>query len=147
MRARAPSQQNHQQTKHCCVSRAKYTRNTRNTRNNNNKSVTYKSESPEHNPEQPGTTRNNRQMTKPLRQSMPETAAFIDSMREAFGAEMINAAIKAGIDGQPTFYASENGQEIGARAPYSAERAVKLSDTLVGPMKATARDSASRKGK
>jgi len=92
---------------------------------------------------QPGTLK----MTKPLRQSMPATAAFIDSMREAFGAEMINAAIKAGIDGQPTFYASENGQEIGTRAPYSAERAVKLSDTLVGPMNATARDSASRKGK
>jgi len=86
-------------------------------------------------------------MTKPLRHSMPETAAFIDAMRDAFGAEMINAAIKAGIDGQPTFWASENGQEIGTRAPYSAGKAIKLSDTLVGPMNATARDSASLKGK
>lgn len=72
-------------------------------------------------------------MTKPLRQSMPETAAFIDAFRDAFGPATINAAIKAGIDGQPTFYASENGQEIGTRAPYSAEKAVSLADTLVGP--------------
>lgn len=86
-------------------------------------------------------------MTKPLRQSMPETAAFIDAMRDAFGAEMINAAIKAGIDGQPTFYASENGQQIGTRAPYSTERAISLADTIVGSFKATARDSASGKGK
>lgn len=81
-------------------------------------------------------------MTKPLRQAMPETAAFIDAMRDAFGDEMINAAIRAGIDGQPTFYASENGQEIGTRAPYSAERTISLADTIVGSFKATARDSA-----
>lgn len=86
-------------------------------------------------------------MTKPLRQAMPETAAFIDAMRDAFGAEMINAAIKAGIDGQPTFHASENGQEIGTRAPYSAERSIRLSDTIVGCFKPTARDSANGKGK
>jgi hypothetical protein len=88
-----------------------------------------------------------RYMTKPLRQTMPETAAFIDAMRDAFGAEMINEAIRAGIDGQPTFYASENGQQIGTKAPRRAERTVRLSDTIVGPINATKRDSASRKGK
>ena len=86
-------------------------------------------------------------MTKPLRQSMPETTAFIDAMRDAFGPENINRSIKAGIEGQPTFYARENGQEIGTRAPQSDERTVKLSETLIGPMNATQRDSASRKGK
>ena len=77
-------------------------------------------------------------MTKPLRQAMPTTAAFIDAMREAFGAAAINCQIKAGIDGQPTFWAKENGQEIGTRAPHSAERAVALSDTIIGPLNATA---------
>lgn len=86
-------------------------------------------------------------MTKPLRHAMPETAAFIDAMRETFGADMINAAMKAGLDGQPTFWARENGTEIGTRAPYSAERAVKLSDIHVGPFNATAAHAASRKGK
>lgn len=57
-------------------------------------------------------------MTKPtgsLRESMPQTAAIIDELREAFGAPGINAAIKAGIDGRPTFYARENGLEIGSK--------------------------------
>jgi len=55
-------------------------------------------------------------MSRPgnLRREMPETAAFIDALREAFGAPQINAAIKAGIDGSGTFYASENGREIGS---------------------------------
>ncbi len=52
-------------------------------------------------------------MTKPLRESMPEVAAFIDEMREAFGAAEINASIKAGMAGQRTFYARENGLEVG----------------------------------
>ena len=49
-------------------------------------------------------------MTKPLRQTMPTVSAFIDEMRQVFGADDINASIRAGIDGQPTFYASENGR-------------------------------------
>jgi hypothetical protein len=77
-------------------------------------------------------------MTKPLRQTMPETAAFIDACREAFGAEMINVAIKAGIDGQPTFWASENGQEIGTKAAYDPERTISLADMHIGPLKPTA---------
>lgn len=38
-------------------------------------------------------------------------------MRDAFGPEMVNAAIRAGIDGQPTFHAKENGQAIGTIRP------------------------------
>ncbi len=56
-------------------------------------------------------------MTKPLRQAMPETAAWIDALREVFGAEEINGALKAGMAGEPRFYAKEAGQEIGTRAP------------------------------
>lgn len=54
---------------------------------------------------------------KPLRQAMPETAALIDNLRAAFGAEMIDSAIRAGLDGQPTFWARENGQEVGTPQP------------------------------
>jgi hypothetical protein len=44
---------------------------------------------------------------------MPQTAAFIDAMREAFGAPGIDAAIRAGMRGEPGFYARENGLEVG----------------------------------
>lgn len=57
-------------------------------------------------------------MSKPMRQNlrdcMPQTAAFIDFCREAFGAEQINAEIKKGMAGLPGhFHASENGQTAG----------------------------------
>lgn len=56
-------------------------------------------------------------MTKPLRQTMPTVAAWIDAHRAAFGEADTNAAIKAGIDGQPTFWARENGQSVGTPQP------------------------------
>jgi len=59
-------------------------------------------------------------MSKTLRLSMPHTAAWIDALRVAFGATQVDSAIRAGIDGQPTFYASENGQEIGTQCPPAA---------------------------
>jgi len=56
-------------------------------------------------------------MTRPasLRSEMPETAAFIDAVREAFEKEYINSIIRAGMSGAGTFHASENGYEIGSR--------------------------------
>lgn len=103
---------------------------TRNTRNTLNKPVSMRiSDVP--------CTRNttiktrNMEKNKPMRQAMPTVAAWIDELRDAFGAETINSAIKAGMEGQPTFYASENGHEIGTRAPYSAEKAVSLSDIIL----------------
>jgi len=86
-------------------------------------------------------------MTKPMRLAMPTVAAFIDELRDAFGSETINPSIKSGIDGQPTFWASENGNQIGTRPPYDGERSIRLSDTLVGPMNAPQAHSANRKGK
>lgn len=86
-------------------------------------------------------------MTKPLRQAMPETAAFIDACRAAFGADTINAAIKAGINGQPTFWASENGQEVGTKAPCDKNRAVSLSDIQIDRQKPTTPHHVSRRTK
>ncbi len=44
---------------------------------------------------------------------MPETAAFIDAVREVFGAKEINEQIRRGLDGAGTFWAKENRIEIG----------------------------------
>ena len=48
-----------------------------------------------------------------LRKSMPLVAAFVDDMREAFGADVINPQIRRGMAGEIGFWASENGVEIG----------------------------------
>jgi len=53
---------------------------------------------------------------KPLREAMPTVAAWIDELREAFGADSINAAIRNGLAGGDHFHASENGHEIGCEA-------------------------------
>lgn len=68
-------------------------------------------------PEQNTRTRNTLMTRKNLRQDMPLVTEFVDAMREAFGAEPGNAAIRAGLDGQPTFWARENGHEIGTKSP------------------------------
>lgn len=87
-------------------------------------------------------------MTKPLRLQMPKTAEFIDEMRAAFGKDVIDSIIRAGMDGQPVFHATENGHEIGTVVPYCAERSVSMSDIDVKPFDTTAAHSASRtKGK
>jgi hypothetical protein len=52
-----------------------------------------------------------------LREAMPETAAFVDVCRETFGKECVNAMIRIGIEGAQTFYAKENGIEVGTPMP------------------------------
>lgn len=50
-----------------------------------------------------------------MRRGMPVVAAFIDSLRAAFGREVIDQAIRQGIrDG--TFCARENGHVVGCAA-------------------------------
>lgn len=63
-----------------------------------------------------------------MRQAMPTVAGWIDNLRAAFGADMIDAAIRAGIAGQDTFHAIENGHEVGTPIPYNPTKAVRLSD-------------------
>lgn len=54
-----------------------------------------------------------------MREQMPLTAAFIDDLRDAFGREHIDAQIKAGMRGEPTFFAQENGHTLGTPIPVS----------------------------
>jgi len=50
-----------------------------------------------------------------MREVMPVTAAWIDRMRTAFGAEHIDGQIRKGMKGEATFWASENGHEVGTK--------------------------------
>lgn len=55
-------------------------------------------------------------VSKPsMREQMPQCAAFIDSLRDAFGKEHIDGQIRAGMRGEPVFYASENGHTLGTK--------------------------------
>lgn len=57
-------------------------------------------------------------MTKgSMREKMPLVTAWIDGMREAFGAEHIDGVIKRGMRGEPVFFASENGHTVGTPVP------------------------------
>ncbi|QRM19548.1 hypothetical protein GBK02_09110 [Dechloromonas sp. TW-R-39-2] len=65
-------------------------------------------------------------MTKPLRTAMPIITAFIDDFRAAFGDQVV-LPIKAGMEGQQTFWARENGHEVGTRCTEQEKPAVRPS--------------------
>jgi len=69
-----------------------------------------------------------------MRQAMPFTASIIDDFRANWPEAGIEQAVRAGIAGQHTFHAIENGHEVGTPIPYDPGKAVKLSETVVGPM-------------
>lgn len=71
-----------------------------------------------------------------LRAEMPETAAFIDALREAFGAEGINANIKKGMAGVPGyFHAKEAGHEVGTPMPPAGREVSGAQMVIIPPQK------------
>ncbi|OUL88429.1 hypothetical protein [Paraburkholderia hospita] len=54
---------------------------------------------------------------KPPSHPMPEVAGFVRSMRDAFGDDVIDEAIRQGKSGEPAFYACENGRSVGTAVP------------------------------
>lgn len=52
-----------------------------------------------------------------LREKMPTVTAWIDDLRAAFGAEVINQSIRNGLAGGTDFWAEENGICVGNRKP------------------------------
>ena len=56
-------------------------------------------------------------MAGSLREQMPQVAAIIDDLRRTFGQEYIDKIIRAGMKGQPVFFASENGHTLGTPMP------------------------------
>lgn len=51
-----------------------------------------------------------------MRERMPATAGLVDALRDAFGQASVDAQIRAGLNGAPTFWAQENGHELGTLA-------------------------------
>lgn len=66
-----------------------------------------------------------------LREQMPTVAAIIDEFRAAFGKESIDKVIRAGMKGQPVFFASENGHTIGTPIPPGAPGPDRTSPTAL----------------
>lgn len=65
---------------------------------------------------------------KLLRQAMPRVTEFLDALRDdPVLRPQINAAIRSGLDGQPTFWAKEAGIEVGTRQTLDTDRLVTLS--------------------
>ncbi len=56
------------------------------------------------------------QTFRTFREDMPQTAEFIDALRQAFGGAMVSAAIRNGLAGGSDFHATENGHSIGTPA-------------------------------
>lgn len=50
---------------------------------------------------------------KELREKMPEIAAWVDQMVDAFGKDCVHGQIRRGLAGEPTFFAQENGHAVG----------------------------------
>jgi hypothetical protein len=48
-----------------------------------------------------------------MKEKMPEVAAILDWACEVFGKESVHGAVRQGLAGEPVFFASENGYEIG----------------------------------
>lgn len=67
-------------------------------------------------------------MSKTLREEMPGVSYFIDAMRELLGKEFVNDQIRRGMQGEPTFFASENGHAIGTRTSQGSQFAVAWDD-------------------
>jgi hypothetical protein len=65
------------------------------------------------------------------RKSMPQTAAFIDQLRDVFGADQVDPSIRAGLRGEPNrFYALEAGLELGTPCTAPADRLCRPVDPL-----------------
>lgn len=57
-------------------------------------------------------------MTKgSLREAMPVTAQLIDEYRAVFGKDNIDKVIRRAMNGEPVFYAEENGHKFGTPSP------------------------------
>ena len=50
---------------------------------------------------------------------MPELAAFMAKLRSAFGDDAIDDAVRRGKNGEPGFFACENGHAVGTAMPAS----------------------------
>jgi hypothetical protein len=85
-------------------------------------------------------------VTKPLRQIMPFTASIIDDFRTNWPESGVVQAVRAGIDGQPTFHAKENGHEVGTPIPYDPDKAISVADLIAAGLLVIAKPQPPKKG-
>lgn len=84
---------------------------------------------------------------KPMRQAMPFTASIIDDFRSNWPEAGVVQAVRAGLDGQPTFHAKENGHEVGTPIPYDQTKASSLSDLIGAGLFVTGKTNPPTKGR
>lgn len=65
-----------------------------------------------------------------MREAMPTVSAWVDELREAFGADGINQSIRNGMAGGADFFADENGHTIGCEV-MPGQHAVGLADIVL----------------
>lgn len=65
---------------------------------------------------------------------MPETAAFIDAARQAFGADCVNDSIRKGMQGLPLFHAVENGREFGTPLEPLSPKSLSAAELVLGDL-------------
>ncbi len=77
---------------------------------------------------------------------MPFTASIIDDFRANWPEAGVVQAVRAGIDGQPTFHAKENGQEIGTPIPYDSDKAISVAAIIDAGLLVIAKPQPPKKG-
>ncbi|CAJ3337426.1 hypothetical protein [Burkholderia pseudomallei] len=60
---------------------------------------------------------------------MPDIAAFVAKLKEAFGCDVVDEAIQRGKAGEPVFFGCENGRSAGTASP-TAHNVWKVDDAL-----------------
>lgn len=83
---------------------------------------------------------------KPMRQAMPWVTSIIDDFRTHWPEAGVVQAIRAGLDGQQTFHARENGHEVGTPIHHDESRAVSMADIHLGPFNPASAPQTDRKG-
>lgn len=66
-----------------------------------------------------------------LRQSMPGVTEFLDRMFATFGRQALALQIRKGLDGEPGFWAQENGVTVGTRLEIDPARCVSVADMVL----------------
>lgn len=65
---------------------------------------------------------------KELKEKMPVVAALIEELASAFGKETIHGQVRRGLNGEPTFWATENGYTIGTPVDSGARARITWDD-------------------
>lgn len=84
---------------------------------------------------------------KPMRQAMPWVTGIIDDFRTHWPEAGVVQAIRAGMDGQPTFHACEAGHQVGTPIPYDPAKAVSVATLIEIGHLATAKAKDTPKGR